>query len=125
MIIALYHTQSLLFLKDTTLMGEKRSVYVLAKILKWLTGSTAKSYQCKYGVDQVLGNKHNLQNSELGAALQDVIHYHSIRGKFFSVHPDLSAEGVTGIDICDQGLVFHFGSSGLQNPDSRGWYVGF
>lgn len=46
-----FHTfqsfQSLCFLNAETLAGKKLKIYVLIKILKFCTGSSAKSYQCK------------------------------------------------------------------------------
>ena len=79
----------------------------MAKILKWLTGSSVKSYSLKFALDFMLGNNLNFSEDELGLALQEVIHYRSIEGKFNSVHPDLRAEGVTRIEVGDQGITFH------------------
>ena len=45
-------------------------------------------------------------SDELGAALREVIHHDSIRGKFTSVHPDLRARGITRVDVGDDGLYF-------------------
>ena len=94
-----------MFLNDTTLSGKKKDVYVLCKILKWCTGSSAKSYQCKFAVNDVLMNKE-LETDDIGAALRDVINFNTIRGKFSSVHPDLRAEGVIRVEVLDEGLRF-------------------
>ena len=102
-------SQSILFLNEYTLRG-KRDVYILVKILKWLTASTSKSFQCKYAAHSALLNKwrtKGISDNELGGAVQDVIHHHTIRGKFDSVHPDLQAEGVTKVEVGDHGLTFH------------------
>ena len=72
---------------------------MLAKILKWLTGSRAKSYQIKYAVRELLETKSCIAEEELGVILQEVIHHQSIRGMFNSVHPDLKAEGVTSVEL--------------------------
>ena len=32
------------------------------------------------------------------------IHYKTIRGKFSSVHPDLAAEGITRVEVREDGL---------------------
>ena len=43
---------------------------------------------------------------EVGSAVKEIIHYHTIRGKFFSVHPDLAAEGITRVEVGEEGLHF-------------------
>ena len=77
----------------------------LSKVLKFCTGSSAKSYQCKFAVNDVLMNREPASD-ELGAALREVIHYDTIRGKFTSVHPDLRARGITRVEVRDDGLYF-------------------
>merc|ERR1711978_61864 len=44
--------QTLLFMRDETLDEGKLEAYVLLKILKYCTGSSARSYQCKFAIDQ-------------------------------------------------------------------------
>merc|ERR1719458_1447185 len=97
--------QSLLFLNDQTLRGMKHNVYVLIKILKICTGSSAKSYQCKFGINDVLNNQV-VAAEELGKAIQEVIHYKTLRGKFSSVHPELRREGIVRVDVGEKGLHF-------------------
>jgi len=48
--------QSLLFL-----LGKKSDVYVLLKVLIYCTGSSAKSLQCKYAIDDKLHNSNQEQ----------------------------------------------------------------
>ena len=79
-----FFIQSLLLLNESTLGGLRHHVYVLIKILKFCTGSSAKSYQCKYGIIEVLENRV-VAAEELGKAMQDVIHYKTLRRKFSSV----------------------------------------
>ena len=43
---------------------------------------------------------------EVGAAIKEIIHYYTIRGKFSSVHPDLAAEGITRVEVGEEGLHF-------------------
>ena len=43
---------------------------------------------------------------ELGAAIKEIIQYKTIRGKFSSVHPDLAAEGITRVEVGEEGLHF-------------------
>ena len=98
--------QTLLFKSDETLRGQKLNAYVVLKILKYCTGSSARSYQCKFAVDRVLKNKKIERMEEVGAAIKEIIHYDTIRGKFSSVHPDLAAEGITRVEVGEEGLHF-------------------
>ena len=100
-----FFIQSLLFLDDSTFRGLKHSVYVLIKVLKFCTGSSAKSYQCKFGVHKVLNNP-DVADEELGKAIQKVIHLKTLRGKFSSVHPELRREGIVRVDVGEKGLHF-------------------
>ena len=81
------------------------SSHILSKVLKFCTGSSAKSYQCKFAVSDVLRNREPASD-ELGAALREVIHHKTIRDKFTSVHPDLGAQGITRVEVRDDGLFF-------------------
>ena len=93
-------------MNDSVLSGHKLSAYVLLKVLKYCTGSSAKSYQCKFAVSNVFGNKSIESMEEVGAAIKEIIHFRTIRGKFSSVHPDLAAEGVTRVEVGEKGLHF-------------------
>ena len=84
----------------------KLHAYVILKILKYCTGSSARSYQCKFAVQQVLTNKDIESVEELGAAIKEIIQFNTIRGKFSSVHPDLAAEGITRVEVGEEGLHF-------------------
>ena len=74
--------------------------------MKYCTGSSARSYQCKYAIDQVFMNKSIESMEEVGAAIKEIIHFKNIRGKFSSVHPDLAAEGITRVEVGEEGLIF-------------------
>ena len=93
-------------MSELVLKGMKLEAYVLLKVLKYCTGSSAKSYQCKFAVQQVFINKSIESMKELGAAIKEIIHYKTIRGKFSSVHPDLAAEGITRVEVGEEGLHF-------------------
>ena len=93
-------------MSDEVLKGKKLEAYVLLKVLKYCTGSSAKSYQCKFAVNQVFMNKSIESMEELGAAIKEIIHYNTIRGKFLSIHPDLAAEGITRVEVGEEGLHF-------------------
>ena len=81
-------------------------LYVLLKIIKYCTGSSARSYQCKYAVNDALRNRDIKSMEEVGAAIKKIIHYNTIRGKFSSVHPDLAAEGITRVGVGEEGVRF-------------------
>ena len=104
--------QTLLFMDDQTLKGKKLEAYVLLKILKFCTGSSARSYQCKFAVDQTFINTGIESLEEMGTAIKEIINYDTIRGKFSSVHPDLADEGITRVEVGEEGL--HF----IRNKDS-------
>ena len=88
------------------LPGRKLEAYVITKILRYCTGSVASDYQCKFATEQTLLNTRIESMEELGSAVKEIIHYHTIRGKFFSVHPDLAAEGITRVEVGEEGLHF-------------------
>ena len=78
---------------------------MLIKILKFCTGSSAKSYQCKFGINCILLSRVVVAE-ELGKAIQDVIHYYTLRGKFSSVHSELRREGIVRVEVGEKGLHF-------------------
>ena len=91
---------------DKVLSGKKLEAYVMLKILKYCTDSSARSYQCKFAVHSVFYTKSIESMEEVGAAIKEIIHYKTIRGKFSSVHPDLAAEGITRVEVGEEGLHF-------------------
>ena len=93
-------------MSDETLKAMKLDTYVLLKILKYCTGSSARSCQCKYAINNVLMNKNIESMEEIGAAIKEIIQFKTIRGKFSSVHPDLAAEGITRVEVGEEGLHF-------------------
>merc|ERR1719295_1572478 len=115
--------QSLLFLNDDTLRGQKLRVYVLIKILKFCTGSSAKSYQCKLAINDVLKNSLGSDVEELGDLIQEVIHYYTLRGKFSSVHPELRREGIIRVEVGKEGLCF-IRDSGEVEKEKRPFEAG-
>ena len=93
-------------MNDNVLSGKKLEAYVILKILKYCTDSSARSYQCKFAVQQVFLNKKIESMEELGAAIKEIIQFRTIRGKFSSVHPDLAAEGIARVEVGEEGLHF-------------------
>ena len=81
-------------------------MYVLIKILKFCTGSSAKSYQCKFAVSEVLRNRDLSNLEELGSLIQKVINFYTLRGRFSSVHPELRREGMIMVEVGREGLHF-------------------
>ena len=90
-------------------------MYVLIKILKFCTGSSAKSYECKFAISEVLVNRDVSDAEELGDLIQEVIHLHTIQRKFSSVHPELRREGIIRVEVGKEGLHFIRDSGALQN----------
>ena len=43
---------------------------------------------------------------DVGEAIKEIIQYKTLRGKFSSVHPELEAEGITGVEVGEKGLHF-------------------
>ena len=93
-------------------MGKKKDLYVITKILKFVTDSKAKSYECKFAVADEMGNRRNVSDEEFGSAIRAVIHHHTIRGKFSSIHPDLRQLGFTRVEVKEEGLLLIRGNSG-------------
>ena len=93
-------------MNDKVLRGCKLEVYILMKVLKYCTGSSSTSYKVKFAVQQVFMNKEIENMDELGPAIKEIIHHNTIRGKFSSVHPDLAAEGITRVEVGEEGLHF-------------------
>ena len=89
-------------------------MYVLIKILKFCTGSSSKSYQCKFAIKEVLKNRDVSDVEELGDIIQKVIHRYTLRGKFSSIHPELRREGIIRVEVGKEGLCFIRDSGGLQ-----------
>ena len=42
----------------------------------------------------------------MGAAIEKIIQYRTLRGKFSSVSPDLAADGIIKVDVEEEGLRF-------------------
>ena len=89
-----------------TLKERRKKIYILLKIIKFLTDSPIKSYDAKYAVEMTFQIK---EPSEIyGNALAEVMNHRMIRGLYDlnNVHPDLRKLGVTGIVLHDNTLEF-------------------
>ena len=105
----------MLFQSDTTLEGLKLNVYVIIKILKFCTGSSAKSYQCKFAINSDLNRI--VTPGELGSVIKKVIHHYTLRGKFSSVHPELRREGIVRVEVGEEGLCFVWDTGKIILPE--------
>merc|ERR1711974_96179 len=77
------------------------------------------SYQCKYAISHVLRTRDVSDVEELGDVIQKVIHYHTLRGKFSSIHPELRREGIIRVEVAKEGLHF-IRDSGDAEKDVKG-----
>ena len=92
-----------------TLAGTKKKIYQLLKITKYITDSPAKSYDCKFAVQEILRNKMPAEN-ELGKGLKEVMEHYTIKGKFSKVREELVKQGISSIQVGEFG--FEIGRSG-------------
>ena len=106
MIIISFYLQTFLFMDEDTLSGNRKAVYALLKMFKYIMDSKAKSYDAKYSVEMVFGNKE--PSDIFGKALDEVLIHKNIRGLFngSNVNPDLRKLGVTEIILKDNEVDF-------------------
>ena len=90
------------FLDEFTLRGKKETVYILMKILKFITCSPAKSYEIKFGIFQQLSYMDD-DEIELGSAIRRVMKHLTIRNKFGSGNEKL---GIARVEVLDDGFKF-------------------
>ena len=94
-------------MEEATLRGTNKQVYALLKVLKYCTGSSVRSYDCKLAVHRVLGmTGRTVPEDKFGEAIRDVINFRDLRGKFDGVHKDLTNLGVIKVEVRDDGLEF-------------------
>ena len=63
-------------------------------------------------MEETFKNKDISHMGDVGAAIRNIIQFSTIRGKFSSVHPDLFAIGIVGVDVGDEGLIFDHSQAG-------------
>ena len=90
-------------MRDETLDGVKKDIYVLVKILKYMTKAGVTSYQCKYGLD-VAYEFHTPEKTDMGEAIREVINHPTLKGKFNSLHKDLEEEGIKAVEVGEEGI---------------------
>ena len=81
-----------------TLSGNKKDAYVTMKILKLIFGVSITSFFLKFAIDRTLTDA-KYENMDLGFLLKRALSYHTVRGKFIGVHPELNEIGVKKIEI--------------------------
>ena len=95
-------------MNQNTLEGTKKKIYQLLKILKYLTDSPVKSYDCKFAVKMALRNKMSPAEGELGRALKEVLEHYTIRGNFSKVRKELEMLGVKSIAVGENRFEFEY-----------------
>ena len=77
----------------------------MLKIFKFCTGSSAKSYECKFAVDSTFKNKAP-DDVKLGNAVKEAMQHKWLRGKFEGVKEELKDLGVTEITLGEESVSF-------------------
>ena len=91
---------------QNTLRGTRKDVYVLMKVVKYITGSSAKSFELKWIVDTIFSMNKAPARDKIGQALQAVMRHKTVRGKFGGVHQDLKNLGVTAVVVGENEVEF-------------------
>lgn len=81
-----------------TLSGKKKEVYLTLKTFKLVFGVSITSFFLKFAVDRTLPDT-KYEDMDLGILLKRALRYHTVRGKFVGVHPELKEIGVKKIEI--------------------------
>ena len=68
------------------------------KTLKLIFGVPITSFFLKFAVDRTLPDS-KYEKMDLGILLKRALRYHTVRGKFIGVHPELKEIGVNKIEI--------------------------
>ena len=98
--------QALLFTdEERTFAGDRRKLYILLKIYKYLTSATTTSYKMKYSLHDTFGNTEPTEEG-LGANLKKVLQHREIRGRFDSVNDKLKELGIERIVLGTHSIDF-------------------
>ena len=81
-----------------TLSGKKKDAYLTLKTFKLIFGVSITSFFLKFAVDRTLPDT-KYEKMDLGILLKRALRYHTVRGKFVGVHPELKEIGVNKIEI--------------------------
>ena len=87
------------------------------KTLKFLFGVKITSFILKFAIDRSLPHSR-YERAPIGASLERVLRYHTVKGKFFGVHPDLKEIGIKKIevDFVNEYIVFIFNDKKIMDP---------
>ena len=96
----------ILFLDRHSLAGNKKSVYIIMKVLKKCADANLTSYQMKFAVHNALSSK-KFEKEDIKSSLDHVLKYRTIRNKFNGrVDEALKTVGVKEIILQDEGVLF-------------------
>ena len=94
-----------MFIENDTLTDTREKIYQMLKILKYCTGSTVKSYECKYAIHVALRNKI-LSDELIWDGLKEVMGHGLLRGRFSGVRRELMELGVEHIELNEDSINF-------------------
>ena len=97
--------QTLLFLDENTLSGNKLFVYIIMKILRKCTGANLTSFKIKFSVHNALRHSR-YETADIGTLLERVLRYWTVRDKFNGVEDTLANIGVQRVEVKNDGLLF-------------------
>ena len=66
----------------------------------------------KFATEMVLGGR-NAAQEELGSILKQMIHHHTLQGKFSSLHSELKPEGIIKVEVGEEGFRFNRDSGAI------------
>ena len=92
----LVNFQTLLFVDEVTLRGARKQIYILLKVMKFLTDAPVTSYKIKYAIHNTFLNKEPVVDG-IGNSLKKVMNHQWIRGCFESVRKELKELGIEKI----------------------------
>ena len=90
---------------EKTLEGTRKKLYQLLKVIKYCTGSTAKSYECKFAIHMTFLNIEP-KEEHLGLSLMKAMEHHLIKGSFDGVRKELRDVGIEDIVLRENCVEF-------------------
>ena len=90
---------------EKTLEGTRKKLYQLLKVIKYCTGSNAKSYECKFAIHMTFLNIEP-KEEHLGLSLMKAMEHHLIKGSFNGVRKELRDVGIEDIVLRENCIEF-------------------
>ena len=87
--------------------GNKKSVYIMMKILKKCTDAKLQSFKMKFAVHNALSHVR-YETEDIGVSLERVMRFWTVRDMFNGVHKSLAEIGVKRVEVKEDGLLFVF-----------------